>query len=140
MRKTVRGTTREVEEAAPAMRRQPTAAEEVLWGALQKKQVAGLRFRRQHPVGRFVLDFFCPAHKLVVEVDGNVHDAQQERDAERTKALEAFGYHVLRFRNEQVMRDLPGVVRQIAAFAADAADAHEPGIQPPPAVLGEVRA
>ena len=117
MRKTIRGTSRELEEAARGMRRQQTSAEAVLWGALQKKQVAGLRFRRQHPVGRFVLDFYCPACKLVVEVDGGVHDAQQERDAERTKALEHYGYRVLRFRNEQVMHDLPEVVRQIAAAA-----------------------
>ena len=92
MRRTIRGTTSELEQAARAMRRQPTRAEDVLWGALQKKQVAGLKFRRQHPVGRFVLDFYCPSHKLVVEVDGGVHDAQQDRDAARTEALEAHGY------------------------------------------------
>jgi very-short-patch-repair endonuclease len=119
VRKTVRGTSPEVEEAARSMRRHPTNAEEVLWGALQKKQVAGLKFRRQHPVGRFVLDFYCPARKLVVEVDGAVHDAQQERDAERTRLLEAYGYRVLRFRNEEVMHDLPSVVARIAAAAAE---------------------
>jgi very-short-patch-repair endonuclease len=121
MRKTIRGTTSELEQAARAMRRQPTSAEEVLWGALQKKQVAGLKFRRQHPVGRFVLDFYCPAHKLVVEVDGGVHDAQQERDAARTEMLETYGYRVLRFRNEEVMQDLPDVVRRIAAVVTDPA-------------------
>jgi very-short-patch-repair endonuclease len=119
MRKTIRGTSRELEEAARSMRRQPTRAEDVLWGALQKKQVADLKFRRQHPVGRFVLDFYCPSHKLVVEVDGEVHDAQQERDAERTRALEAYGYRVLRFRNDEVLRDLPSVVSRIAACATE---------------------
>ena len=117
MRKTIRGTTREVEQAARSMRGEPTRAEEVLWSALQKKQVAGLKFRRQHPVGRFVLDFYCPSHKLVVEVDGEVHDQQQERDAERTRVLQAYGYRVLRFRNEQVINDLPAVVRKIAPRA-----------------------
>src|SRR5687768_4682366 len=103
------------------MRRQPTTAEEALWSALQGKQVAGLRFRRQHPVGRFVLDFYCPSHKLAIEVDGSVHDVQQERDTERTKVLEAHGCRVLRFRNDQVLRDLPSVVQRIAAVAAEQA-------------------
>jgi very-short-patch-repair endonuclease len=97
MRRTIRGTTPVVEQAARDMRRAPTAAEEKLWGALRGNQVAGLKFRRQHPVGRFVLDFYCPACKLVVEVDGDVHDEQQERDAARTRVLEAYGYCVLRF-------------------------------------------
>ena len=121
MRKTIRGTSRELEQTARDMRREPTHAEEVLWGALQKKQVAGLKFRRQHPVGRFVLDFYCPSHRLVVEVDGEVHDSQQERDTERTRILETHGYRVLRFRNHQVLRELPDVVRRIADAAAECA-------------------
>ena len=125
MRRTIRGTSRELEDAARTMRRQPTRAEEVLWGALQKKQVAGLKFRRQHPVDRFVLDFYCPSHKLVIEVDGGVHDQQAERDAERTKVLERYGYHVLRFRNEQVLYELPMVVQEIAAVAASRSSAPE---------------
>ena len=121
MRKTIRGTSQELEEAARSMRRQPTQAEGVLWAALQKKQVAGLKFRRQHPVGRFVLDFYCASHKLVVEVDGAVHDAQQESDAERTRSLETHGYRVIRFQNDEVLRDLPSVLRRIAAAAAASA-------------------
>ena len=126
MRRTIRGTSRELEEAARSMRRQPTRAEEVLWRALQKKQVAGLRFRRQHPVGRFVLDFYCPSHKLVIEVDGGVHDQQVERDTERTKALEAYGYRILRFRNEQVLHEIPVVLQEIAAAATSQVDAAQP--------------
>jgi very-short-patch-repair endonuclease len=107
--------------------------------ALRKNQVAGLKFRQQHPVGRFVLDFYCPSCKLAVEVDGDVHDEQLERDAERTKALERYGYHVLRFRNEQVMRELPKVVQEIAAVAASRSRASKLSVtQPPPAVSGEV--
>jgi very-short-patch-repair endonuclease len=114
----MRGSTKTVEQAARTMRREPTAAEEMLWSALRKNQVAGLKFRQQHPVGRFVLDFYCPSCKLAVEVDGDIHDEQPERDAERTKVLERYGYHVLRFRNEQVLRELPKVVQEIAAVAA----------------------
>jgi very-short-patch-repair endonuclease len=125
MRRRLRGSTKTVEQAARTMRREPTAAEEVLWGALRKNQVSGLKFRQQHPVGRFVLDFYCASCKLAVEVDGDVHDEQTERDAERTKVLERYGYHVLRFRNEQVMRELPKVVQEIAAVAASRSRAGE---------------
>jgi very-short-patch-repair endonuclease len=120
MRKTIRGTTSELEQAAQAMRREPTGSEAALWGALQKRQVAGLKFRRQHPVGRFVLDFYCASHRLVVEVDGGIHDAQQDHDAARTEALETHGYRVLRFRNEAVLHNLDDVVRRIAAAAESA--------------------
>jgi very-short-patch-repair endonuclease len=95
------------------MRREPTPAEKVLWDVLRGRGLDGLRFRRQHPVGRFVLDFYCPIHKLAVEVDGEVHDAQQERDAERTAVIEAHGYRVIRFRNEEVLDNLPGVLARI---------------------------
>ena len=121
MRRTIRGTTPVVEQAARDMRRAPTQAEETLWSALRANQIAGLKFRRQHPVGRFVLDFYCPACKLVVEVDGDVHDQQQERDAARTQVLDAYGYRVLRFRNEQVLRELSSVVQTITAVAAELA-------------------
>jgi very-short-patch-repair endonuclease len=96
-----------------------TEAERVLWTALRYQKARGLRFRRQHPVGRFVLDFFCPSAKLAVELDGSVHDHQVERDEERTRVLEAGGYRVLRFRNEEVFDDLPAVLRRITAAARE---------------------
>ena len=77
----------------------------------------GLRFRAQHPVGRFILDFYCPAYKLVVEVDGEVHAEQAERDAERTVQLKARGYTVLRFQNAEVEANLPDVLERIARAA-----------------------
>ena len=106
----IRKNTRELQQAARGMRTVATEAEDVLWEALRGRRLDGLRFRRQHPVGRFVLDFYCPIHKLVVEVDGGVHDAQEERDAERTAVIEAHGYRVIRFRNEDVMQNLPAVL------------------------------
>jgi very-short-patch-repair endonuclease len=77
-----------------------------------------MRFRRQHAIDRFVLDFYCPAHKLAVEVDGAVHDTadQAERDAGRTQALEQLGIRVIRIRNEEV-RDIWTVLARIAAAA-----------------------
>ncbi len=82
-----------------------TPAEKRLWSALRNKQLDGLKFRRQHPVGNFILDFYCPACKLVIEVDGKIHDrpSQINRDRARTAKLMEYGYTVLRFRNEQVI-------------------------------------
>jgi very-short-patch-repair endonuclease len=116
----LRKNSRELQTAAREMRREPTLAEDVLWEALRGRRLDGLRFRRQHPVGRFVLDFYCPIHKLVVEVDGDVHDTQQERDAERTAVIEAHGYRVIRFRNEEVMQNLPRVLARIRTETSSA--------------------
>ena len=104
----------ETQIAAREMRKEPTPAEEHLWKALRGSAL-GVRFRRQHPVGRFILDFWCPAARLVIEVDDDIHDLQQERDVERTAVLESFGYCVVRFRNEEVMHDRPSVLARIRA-------------------------
>lgn len=110
----IRGTNQEIEEAARRLRRELTPAESILWQALRGRQLEGLKFRCQHPVGRFIVDFYCPSAKLVIEVDGGIHDQQQAYDQARTEKLEAFGYRVLRFTNDQVMKDLSAVLEQIA--------------------------
>ena len=92
-------------------------AEARLWAALRNKQLEGLRFRTQHPVGNFILDFYCPSCKLVVEVDGEIHAYQTEYDDARTTKLTDFGCRVLRFTNEQIMNDLPNVLAEIRRFA-----------------------
>ena len=83
--------------------------------ALRGSWLHGLRFRRRHPVG--VLDFYCSHSKLVVELDGGVHDPQVGQDAARTAYLDTYGYQVIRFRNEDVLTDLPAVLEQITDFA-----------------------
>jgi len=88
-----------------------------LWEAIRDRQLDGLRFRCQHPVGRFVLDFYCPSHRLVVEVDGGSHEGKPDYDQARTAALAAFGYHVLRFRNADVLNRLPSVLATIRETA-----------------------
>ena len=113
----VRGTTPEIEAAARRLRTNMTPAEQILWQALRGRQLDGLRFRAQHPVGRFILDFWCPACRLAVELDGGVHESQQEQDTARTAHLEAHGYHVIRFRNEEVLNDLPSVLKRIQQAA-----------------------
>ena len=109
----IRGATLEIERRARELRRQMTPAEKKLWQAIRRKQVDGLRFRAQHPVGRFILDFYCPEHKLVIEVDGSIHEDNRERDAERTACLAAFGYTVLRVKNDEIEDDLSAVLKVI---------------------------
>lgn len=116
----VRGVPREVQLAARRLRRAMTPAEQTLWQALRRQHLTGLRFRRQHAVGPFILDFYCPASHLVVEVDGGVHEEPEQaaRDAARTEALAAYGYHILRVSNEQVLSDVNAVVRSIVQEAS----------------------
>ena len=111
----MRGRTPEVFQAARELRSEMTPAEGRLWECLRQKRTAGLRFRRQHAVGRVVLDFYCPAQKLAIEVDGGVHDepVQAERDAERTKFLVSMGIQVLRIRNEEILTDVDSVLKRI---------------------------
>lgn len=75
--------------------------------------MGGLKFRAQHPVGPFILDFYCPAYKLVIELDGGVHEKQAEYDEARTRHLNEYNYRVIRFRNEEVLEDLPSVLERI---------------------------
>ncbi|CAN5802036.1 hypothetical protein BH23GEM5_BH23GEM5_18350 [soil metagenome] len=94
-----------------------TPAEERLWNSLRDRRLRGLKFRTQHAIDRFVLDFYCASARLVVEVDGAVHDRQTERDNARTAALEAHGLRVVRFRNEEIMTNLQGVLLRIIEAA-----------------------
>ena len=103
-----------IKPLAREMRGQPTAAEARLWSALRRKRMGGLRIRRQHVFERFIVDFYCPAAHLVIEVDGEIHDLRQQDDALRTEFLEALGLRVLRFRNDEVFADLEAVVERIS--------------------------
>jgi 5-methyltetrahydrofolate--homocysteine methyltransferase len=89
----------------------------VLWGALRDRRLDGLKFRRQHPIGPLVADFCCPDRRLIIEVDGSVHETQADHDAERERLLVAAGYRVLRLRNETVLNELPTALAQIRAAA-----------------------
>ena len=109
----IRGTTPEIEQAARRLRKKMTPAEEHLWSALKNKQLEGLRFRRQHPVGNLILDFYCPSCKLVIEVDGEVHSDRLDYDDARTDKLGEYGYKVLRFSNERIINDLSQVLAEI---------------------------
>ena len=114
-RRTRGKTTAQVVQAAREQRRKPTPAEKKLWEALRGRQLGGLKFRRQHPDDRFLLDMFCVEHQLEVEVDGGVHSdpVQAARDAARSEFLKAHGIRVLRFSNEEVLHNLPDVLKRI---------------------------
>ena len=102
---------------ARELRQQMTEAEEYLWQLLRNRKFMGLKFRRQHPVmPGFVLDFYCDAHKLAIELDGSIHDdiRQKEYDAGRSDELETMGIRVIRFRNEEVLSDVEHVLERIA--------------------------
>ena len=101
------------------LRKRQTRAEATLWQYLRASRLDGLRFRRQHPIDRYFVDFACVSLKLVIELDGKVHyeDRQQLDDYHRQQAIEALGWCVLRFTNEQVTGSLPTVLAAIRAQA-----------------------
>ncbi|MFD2825963.1 leucine--tRNA ligase [Leeuwenhoekiella polynyae] len=101
-------------EKAKKMRSQPTEAEQLLWEVLSGKKLDS-KFRRQHVIDEYIVDFVCLSKKLIIEVDGSVHDNQQGKDQARTEVLEDIGYQVIRFKNEEVLHDLQKVIDQITA-------------------------
>jgi very-short-patch-repair endonuclease len=103
---------------ARQLRRDGTNVEQRLWFHLRDRQLGGIKFRRQEPIGPFIVDFCSLEAKLVVELDGGQHAEHVARDAERTAALERRGYQVLRFWNSEVGENLDAVLERIAAVAA----------------------
>src|SRR5262245_37163351 len=95
------------------LRNNLTPAEKRLWSKLRRRQVEDCRFRRQVPLGSFVIDFACLDRKLLIEIDGGLHHGREAYDAQRTRWLEIHGYRVLRFPNSEVMWDINGVVQAI---------------------------
>ncbi|MDT9599485.1 endonuclease domain-containing protein [Sphingosinicella rhizophila] len=98
-------------ERARSMRNQPTEPEIRLWRHPSNRQLGGFKFRRQAMIGRYIADFLCPQKALIVEVDGITHDA--ETDIVRDAALARLGYRTVRFTNEQVMREMDGVLQTL---------------------------
>jgi very-short-patch-repair endonuclease len=99
---------------ASAMRRAPTEPEKRLWSHLSRSQLGGFKFRRQATIGRFIVDFVCPATGLIIEVDGDTH-IDPVADAQRDSDLAALGYDVIRIANSDVMRNIDGVLQHLLA-------------------------
>ncbi len=104
-------------ERRKALRNNPTSAEATLWKQLQRSQLDGRKFRRQHSIENYIVDFYCASEQLIVELDGSVHFdfAHQNKDNERTKRLETLGFRVLRFENKEVFENLTGVLVAIVS-------------------------
>ena len=109
------GAKPSVFKLAKELRKNETEAEKMLWSKLNKNQIIGLQFRRQHPINIFIADFYCPKIKLVIEVDGSIHEIfeYEEHDIGRSEMLNDFGITVIRFTNEKILNDLDGTIKQI---------------------------
>lgn len=99
-------------------RKNPTLAEARMWEFLRDRQLKGFKFRRQHPMNGFILDFYCPELKLAIEIDGQVHQNSYQiaYDKERTENLQEVGISILRFWNSEIINELPSVINRITAF------------------------
>ena len=102
-----------VQMRARELRRTMTPAEARLWTRLRNRRLSGLKFRCQHPLGRYIADFYCAAHRLVVEIDGGIHTTRAEADELRSENLEALSFRVIRFTNQEVETELETVLQKI---------------------------
>jgi very-short-patch-repair endonuclease len=103
----------EIRKRARELRKSSTPAEKKLWQSLRNRNLGDYKFRRQHPIGPYIADFFCAEVGLVVEVDGGGHLDQIEYDQDRTDWLEDQGFHVIRFWNDNVLNHLDDVTQEI---------------------------
>lgn len=112
------GASPEIFKRASELRKRMTEAEKVLWKALRRKQLKGKRFRRQHPIDCYIVDFYCHEARLVIEVDGGIHidKEQREYDIGRSEELEKHGLEVIRFSNERIKNNLSLVLQEIENF------------------------
>ncbi|GAB4371183.1 MAG: hypothetical protein Kow00121_12510 [Elainellaceae cyanobacterium] len=108
-----KATQKKMQEVARQFRKEPTASEAILWEALRNRKFENRKFRRQHPIGTFIVDFFCHEERLILEVDGGVHTTQKELDRQRQELLESLGLRFLRVTSEEVETSLPNVLEKI---------------------------
>ena len=95
------------------LRKRPTDAEQLLWGHLRMKQMEGLKFRRQQPIDNYIVDFVCFENRIIIEVDGGQHAAENIKDRERDSYLQQLGFKVLRFWNSDALQNTNGVLENI---------------------------
>ncbi len=113
MKKECIRTSEAIQARARDFRKQMTPAEKALWQQLRGRKLGGYKFRRQHPVGPFIADFYCAQSRLIVELDGDVHRDRKDRDNARDALLESWGYHVIRFWNSEVEARIEKVLERI---------------------------
>lgn len=120
------------------LRREMTDAERWLWRRLRLKQVEGYKFRRQHPVGGYVVDFVCLERKIIVEIDGGQHTEHLAYDSRRSGELRSRGFRIVRFWNHEVLNDIDAVLEVIRGELMPSSES-SPHPNPPPAERGEGR-
>ena len=106
----------ELKQFRRALRNNSTSAEAVLWTYLKEKQLEGRKFRRQHSIGNYIVDFYCPCEQLVIELDGENHFWEDglQQDINRSNYLHTIGIRVIRFENKWIFEDLEFVLREIS--------------------------
>ncbi|MFI5329930.1 MAG: endonuclease domain-containing protein [Desulfobaccales bacterium] len=122
-------------QCARALRKRLTDAERRLWHHLRNRELGGWKFRRQYPVGPFIVDFICVENNLVIELDGSQHAENEASDLQRSAYLNNMGYRVCRFWNNQVLQETEGVLEAIFAILTEGKE-NSPSPQPSPP-LGE---
>jgi very-short-patch-repair endonuclease len=110
------GADKMTKSRAISLRKTMTSQEILLWDKLKNKQLSGKHFRRQHPYGIYILDFYCHELNLAIEIDGPIHRYKEDYDSERTEYLESAGLKVIRFSNEDIENKLNWVLSQIEKF------------------------
>jgi very-short-patch-repair endonuclease len=102
------------------LRKRQTKAERLLWECLRAKRLNGMKFRRQHPLGRYIADFYCPEAHLVIELDGKIHQIkdQKEYDGSRQEVIGMRGIRVLRIKNEEIEQDIESVIRKVLSLTS----------------------
>jgi very-short-patch-repair endonuclease len=108
------GLWKKLKPVARQMRKEPTQAEDIMWQHLRDRQLLGFKFRRQHSIERFIVDFYCSEASLVIEIDGSIHQYTKEEDAIRQEYIESYGLRLLRFTNDEVLNNLDSVLNRIA--------------------------
>ncbi len=104
---------------AQELRKNMTATEEILWSKLYNKNLNGLRFRRQHPIDRYIVDFYCHEKRLIIEIDGDIHNFRKKRDENKEQYLKARNYTVLRFSNDEITHSINPVLNKIRQYASE---------------------
>jgi very-short-patch-repair endonuclease len=109
------GASRKIVDNAKSLRKKITPAEKLLWENLRNRKLNNIKFRRQHPIERFVADFYCHEKKLVIELDGGIHNDpnQKEYDDGRTAEIEKYNIRIIRFKNEEILNNIKNVLEKI---------------------------
>ena len=102
--------------ATSYLRKNSTKAEDILWQRVRRRQIENFKFRRQSPIASYIVDFYCPAAKLVIEVDGSIHEHFQEADSIRDRVLSDRGLTVLRFTNDEIINDIEHVLERLSEY------------------------